>query len=209
MRVTPTSRFPEQQSWCYTLYLQCSVAGILVVLTGLGLQFALHSCSSQASLPIIPLNQFLLRAPMTSILPNPVVPSLSSADSTSQPLLSKWHSPFNSLNTPLLFTSENFPCFLSIDPTSLAAFFRVLCANPSSRLNLSILLCHRIPLGYLLFCIYTSFSTLSSQSHLHTQLSQAAFSLTLTFPLDSRLVYSTAYWTGSLGSWPLSFLNIL
>lgn len=92
MRVTPTSRFPEQQSWCYT-DLQCSVAGILVVLTGLGLQFALHSCSSQASLPIIPLNQFLLRAPMISILPNPVVPSLSSSDSTSQPLSSKRHSP--------------------------------------------------------------------------------------------------------------------
>ena len=90
MRVTPPSRFPEQQSWCYDL--QCSVAGILVVLTGLGLQFAFHSCSSQASWPIIPLNQFLLQALMTSVSPNPAVPSLSSSDSASQPLSSTWHS---------------------------------------------------------------------------------------------------------------------
>lgn len=92
MRVTPTSTLPEQQSWCCTLWSQCSGADILVVLTGLGLQFALHSCSHQASFPIIPLNQFLLRALMTSILPNPVVPSLSSSASTSQPLSSKWRS---------------------------------------------------------------------------------------------------------------------
>ena len=105
----------------------------------------------------------------------------------------------------LLLASENFPCSLSIAPTSLAAFLRVLCGNPYWRLNLSILQCHRIPLGRLLFCVYTSFSSPGSQHHLHS--SPKLLSLTMTFPLDSKLVYSTAYWTGSLGSWPLSFFG--
>lgn len=176
MRVTPTSTLPEQQSWCCTLWSQCSVADISVVLTGLGPQFALHSCSSQASFPIIPLSQFLLRALMTSILPNPVVPSLSSSASTSQPLSSKWHSLLQLLQHSPSLGFWELPLFSKYCSYLPGCFFRVLCANPSSRLNLSALQCHRIPLGRLLFCVYTSFSTPGSQYHLHTQLSQASLS---------------------------------
>ena len=209
MRVTPTSRFPEQQSWCYTLWSPVFSSRHLssphrpgpAVCSSFLFQSGLITHHSSESVFVKGTDDLNLAK---SSSPFSVLIWFNVSATFIQAALS-----FNSFNTPLLLASENSPCSQSIASTSLAAFFRVLSANPSSRLNLSILLCHRIPLGYLLFCVYTSFSTLGCQSHLHTQLSQAAFSLTLTFPLDSRLIYSTAYWTGSLGSGPLSFLNIL
>ena len=62
------------------------------------------------------------------------------------------------------------------------------------------------------WAVFSSASTLpflpQALNTIYVHNSPKLLSLTMTFPLDSRLVYSTAYWTGSLGSWPLSFFWI-
>lgn len=205
MRVTPPSRFPEQQSWCYDL--QCSVAGILVVLTAWACSLLFILVPVRPSWPIIPLNQFLLRAPMTSISPNPAVPSLSSPDSASQLLSSMWHSLLQLLQYSLSWLLRTslvlwvlllppwllfLECYVLTPPqgwtfeSCIVTGFHWAIFSSASTLPF---------LSQALNTIYTTYTTLPS-----------FFLLTLTFPLDSRLVYSTAYWTGSLGSWLLSWI---
>ena len=164
MRVTPASTLPEQQSWCYTLWSQCSGADILVVLTGLGLQFALHSCSNQASFPIIPSS-----LPFSWLLRTSLVLWVL--------LLPPW----------LLF----WECYVL---TPLQGWTFQSCSVTGFH-----------------WAVFSSASTLpflpQALNTIYVHNSPKLLSLTMTFPLDSRLVYSTAYWTGSLGSWPLSFFG--
>lgn len=102
---------------------QCSVAGVSVVLTGLGLQFAPHSSSNQASFLVVPLNKFC-RGTCDLSLAKSSNCFLFSFCSTSQQQLVCW-TPHSLINSPFLLASENFSYSLSVATASLDTFWGV------------------------------------------------------------------------------------
>lgn len=194
MRVTPPS-IPRAAE----LMLRSPVLSRrhLVVLTGLGLQFALHSCLQSGLMTIILSESvFVKGAIKDSISPNPAVPSLSLSDSASQPLSSTWHSSTPSILSFSWLLRTSLVLWVLLLLSFWAAFRECYVLTPPQGWTLSI---PALLTGFH-WAIFSALHFLSIPgsipSTLHTQLSQASFS-NLIFPLDSRLVYSTPYWTGS------------